>query len=113
MRVNGGSAQISNKDGQYDKRAAMPQGNWKAKTNTPIHLKAAALTPRSESTEEDNDKALLGASRGYAKRQFDKNGIDSFDYEKQKVRGVNIGGWLVRELRPLVYVLQDRLANEI
>jgi hypothetical protein len=97
MRVNGGSAQFSNKDGQYDKRAAMPQGKWKAKTNTPVHLKASAIVPRKEFVEEDSDKALFGASRGYARRQLEKKGIENFDYAKQPVRGVNIGGWLVRK----------------
>jgi len=114
MRVNGGSAQVSSKDSPYDKRAAMPQGKWKS-TTKPVHLKAAAaapIAPRKEVTgESHDDKALAGPARGFARKDHHARSIGGFDYGKEPVRGVNIGGWLVREflifVGPLVYFFRD------
>lgn len=103
MRVNGGSASVSSKDSPYDKRAAMPQGKWKS-TTKPVHLKAAAVAaPKNKferGEEADSNKVMLnGATRGYARhQQHGARALDSFDYGKEPVRGVNIGGWLVCEL---------------
>lgn len=99
MRVNGGSASVSSKDSPYDKRAAMPQGKWKS-TTKPVHLKAAAAAPEKEfdgGEKANSNKIMLnGATRGYARhQQHEARALDSFEYGKEPVRGVNIGGWLV------------------
>lgn len=112
MRVNGGSASVSNKDSPYDKRAAMPQGKFKSTKTKPVHLKAAAVMPRNEFHVHDNKddgggrmgETMLGAQRGYKRATTDgvehskeSRNLGGFEYGKEPVRGVNIGGWLVRE----------------
>lgn len=113
MRVNGGSASVSNKDPPPDKRAAMPQGSLKA---NPVHLRAGEHSPRTVSSggdqkqfDEDDDKGRAAAAgagiRGFkrvdegskvkAGHLKSRDVIGGFDYGVGPVRGVNLGGWLV------------------
>lgn len=113
MRVNGGSASVSNRESPADKRAAMPQGSFKAH---PVHLRAGQHSPRSASSDGDHkqfdesDDKGRAAAAGAGTRGFkrvdegskvkaghlkSRDVIGGFDYGVEPVRGVNLGGWLV------------------
>lgn len=110
MRVNGGSASVSNKDPPPDKRAAMPQGPFKAH---PVHLRAGEHAPppsvgKKFDAKNDKGKAAGAAGmRGFKRSDGGGEGDAShlktrdmpggFDYGNVPVRGVNLGGWLVCE----------------
>lgn len=119
MRLNGGSASVSSKEPPPDKRAAMPQGSFKS---SPVHLRAFRANSQMRSAppaaakqfnqEDGNGKIAYAPSRGFKHddaqqgggeierrdvHDMSARGIDGFEYGKDPIRGVNIGGWLVRE----------------